>query len=186
MDSLIGIFIEVAHASEAATGQASGLGSLGLNAKLFIAQLVNFSIIFFVLWRWVFKPITRHLQERTTRIEQSLQDAEDIQNQKTEFDEWRAEEMQKTREETSQMVKKAKEEAELIRAEILAKAKHEEERLRLEGLALLERQREAILQESRAEIAGLVVSATEKVLHEKLTDAKDVELAQRAVSSLTK
>ncbi|MBL8031980.1 MAG: hypothetical protein JNK33_06710, partial [Candidatus Doudnabacteria bacterium] len=76
MDSLIGIFIEVAHASEAATGQASGLGSLGLNAKLFIAQLVNFSIIFFVLWRWVFKPITRHLQERTTRIEQSLQDAE--------------------------------------------------------------------------------------------------------------
>lgn len=176
----------MAHASETATGQASGLGSLGLNAKLFIAQLVNFAIIFFVLWRWVFKPITRHLQERTARIEQSLQDAEDIQRQKTEFDEWRAEEMQKTREETSQMVKKAKEEAELIRAEILTKAKHEEERLRLEGLALLERQREAILQESRAELAGLVVSATEKVLHEKLTDSKDVELAQRAVSSFTK
>lgn len=186
MDSLIGIFIEVAHASEAATGQASGVGALGLNAKLFIAQLVNFSIIFFVLWRWVFKPITRHLQERTSRIEQSLQDAEDIQRQKTEFDEWRAEEMQKTREETSQMVKKAKEEAELLRADILAKAKHEEERLRVEGLALLERQREAILQESRAELAGLVVSATEKVLHEKLTDAKDAELAQRAVSSFTK
>lgn len=186
MDSIIEIFIHAAHASEAVTDKASGIGSLGLNVKLFAAQLVNFAVIFFVLWRWVFKPITRHLQERTSKIEQSLQDAEDIQRQKAEFDEWRVEEMSKTREETSEMVKKAKLEAELVRTDILTKAKSEEDKLRTEGLALLERQRQAILQESKTELAELVVSATEKVLHEKLTDEKDLELARRAVKSLSK
>ncbi|MBX4188293.1 MAG: hypothetical protein KW793_04140, partial [Candidatus Doudnabacteria bacterium] len=29
------------------------LGTLGINWKLFLAQLINFSIVLFVFWKWV-------------------------------------------------------------------------------------------------------------------------------------
>jgi F-type H+-transporting ATPase subunit b len=181
-------FPGLAHASEA-VGSASVesesvLGTLGVNGKLFIAQLVNFTVIFLILWRWVFRPIGKRLDDRSKQIEQSLQDASDIHAQKLEFESWKQKEMQSARIEAANIVTKAKDEAEGLRAEIVAKAKDEEARLRTDGLELLERERTAILDESKKELAGLVVGAVEKVLREKMTDKKDFELASEALKTL--
>jgi F-type H+-transporting ATPase subunit b len=48
----------------------------GLEAKLFLFQLVNFLIVVFVLKRFLFSPLKKMLDERKNRIAQSLQDAE--------------------------------------------------------------------------------------------------------------
>src|SRR5262245_53133970 len=80
--------------NQAETSQEAGkeeseggvLGMLGINWKLFIAQLINFGIVLFVLWKWVFKPVSSGLEARTTRIEKSLQDATQLEQAKKEFD----------------------------------------------------------------------------------------------------
>ena len=56
-----------------------GLGSLGLNVKIFIAQLINFAIVVLVLWKWVYNPIVALLEKRQTTIEKSLKEAKEIE-----------------------------------------------------------------------------------------------------------
>ena len=48
----------------------------GLEAKLFLFQLINFLIIVFVLKKFLFSPLKKMLDERKRKIAQSLQDAE--------------------------------------------------------------------------------------------------------------
>ena len=42
-----------------------------LDWKLFLAQVVNFTIVVFVLWRFAFKPLAKNLAERTRTIEKA-------------------------------------------------------------------------------------------------------------------
>jgi F-type H+-transporting ATPase subunit b len=156
----------------------------GLNAQLFFAQFINFAVVLFVLWKWVFTPVTRALQKRTAKIEASLKHAEDVEVEKAEFENWKAAEMSKVRVEAAGIVSKAKSEAETVRTELLAKAKTEHEKLLLDGRADLARESAQALQEAKGKLAELVVLATEKVLREKLTDKKDAQLAAEALKSL--
>jgi F-type H+-transporting ATPase subunit b len=48
----------------------------GLEAKLFLFQLINFLIIVFILKKFLFAPLKKMLDERKNKISQSLQDAE--------------------------------------------------------------------------------------------------------------
>ncbi len=173
---------EAAHEAAESTG---GLSALGVNGTLFIAQLINFSIIFLILWRWVFRPIAAHLSERTEKIEQSLRDAAQIREQKSAFTTWQAEQMKQARIEAGDIVTNAKKEAEALRLEILAKAKAEQEAIVASGHALLEREQQHMLAEAEQKLASLVVLATEKVLREKLTNESDAKLVANAVQAVT-
>ena len=66
--------VEAAPHVEAA--KESVLGALGVNWKLFIAQLLNFSVVLFVMWKWVYTPLLRIIDARTARIDKGLKDAE--------------------------------------------------------------------------------------------------------------
>ncbi|GHT37972.1 ATP synthase subunit b [Endomicrobiia bacterium] len=48
----------------------------GLEAKLFLFQLINFLVIVFVLKKFLYTPLKRILDERKNKIDQSLRDAE--------------------------------------------------------------------------------------------------------------
>ena len=51
-------------------GSGGVIGTLGLNWKLFMAQLLNFGIVLFVLWKWVFRPVAGALETRRQRVEE--------------------------------------------------------------------------------------------------------------------
>src|SRR4051812_9569976 len=94
------LMIPIAHAAEAAPAESSGgIGSLGIDKVKFIAQLVNFAILLFVLWKYAFGPVGRKLEERTAKIEKALHDADRIEKEKREFEVWKNTEMAKARQE---------------------------------------------------------------------------------------
>ncbi|MDR2426289.1 MAG: ATP synthase F0 subunit B [Endomicrobium sp.] len=53
------------------------LSTLGLEGKVFIAQLINFLVVVFILKIILYKPLRKMLNERKNRIEKGLQDAAD-------------------------------------------------------------------------------------------------------------
>ncbi len=165
--------------------KASALGTLGVDWKLFLAQLVNFGVIFVILWRWVFKPIGSHLEERTTKIEQSLQDAEEIIKEKEEFDRWKSEQLNEVRLQANQIITNAKQEAESLRAEILAKTKTEEQRLKDETVKQLEKERDALMDEAKKDLATLAVKVAERVLGSELKESHHQALAQNAIEQIS-
>ncbi len=184
MHWLFEIFLQTAHATEEAVASPNVATMFGLNVKLFIAQLINFGIVLLVLWKWVFTPVTKALQKRTAHIEESLKTAEQVMHEKTEFEKWKKGEMSKARVEGTALVSQAKLEAETVRTQLLNKAKQEQEKILQEGKLELERAETQMLQEAKGKLAELVVNATEKILGEKLTDKKDLELAKKAIDEI--
>ena len=49
------------------------LGNLGINGKLFMAQLINFAILFFILRKFAYQPILKVLDERKDKIDKGEQ-----------------------------------------------------------------------------------------------------------------
>jgi F-type H+-transporting ATPase subunit b len=55
--------------------------TLGIQWPKLIAQLVNFSIVLFVLWKFAFKPIFGMLDARKNKISEGLTNADKIKSQ---------------------------------------------------------------------------------------------------------
>jgi len=153
----------------------------GLDIKLFIAQLINFAIVLFVLWKWVFKPVAKAMTERTAKIEKSLADAKQITEDKETFETWKNAEISKVRTEAAQIITEAKTEAETTRQEILDKAKQEQAALIAQTQIRLEQEQQKALSAAKEQLADIVVTATEKIIKDKLTDKKDQELIKQAL-----
>lgn len=52
------------------------LNLFGLESGLFIAQIINFAILLFILKVFLYKPIANMLEERKNKVKQGLDDAE--------------------------------------------------------------------------------------------------------------
>jgi F-type H+-transporting ATPase subunit b len=174
----------IAQAAEEAASEAANpsvAGMFGLDLKLFIAQLINFGIVLFVLWKWVFKPVSKALSDRTAKIEKSLADAKQITEDKETFDTWKNAEMSKVRQEAAGIITQAKQDAESLRKQLTDQTKQEQNKIVTQTQAQLELEKQKAITEVRGQIADIVVTASEKILREKLTDKKDQELIKQAL-----
>ena len=66
-----------AHA-EAATGISKIVQDFGISWPFFLAQVLNFSVVGFVLWKFAFKPVIATLDERQKKISDGLKYAEEM------------------------------------------------------------------------------------------------------------
>lgn len=174
------------HSETAGTEDAGIVGMFGLNWKLFLAQLVNFGIILFVLWKWVFGPVTKGLSQRTEKIESSLADAQKIAEERETFDSWKQGEISQVRTEAAGIITQAKVDAEKLKESTLTQTKDEQAKLIASAQAKLEQEKQAMLTSVKTELAELVVSATENLLKQKLDPKKDAALIEQALSEAKK
>ncbi len=176
------LFALPVHAAEEASEGFVGL--FGLNWPLFIAQLINFTIILFVLWKWVWDPVTKGLADRNEKIDNSLKEAERINNERAEFDTWKQGEMAKVRQEASGVLNEAKTTAETLRKQTLEQTKLEQNKLVEQTQTKLAQEKNKLVDEAKKEIAGLIIQSTEVILQEKLTTKRDQEMIDKALKQL--
>jgi F-type H+-transporting ATPase subunit b len=55
------------------------LGTFGIKPSLFIAQLINFAIVLFILKKWVFTPLLKTMDERRRVIDEGLKHSEEAE-----------------------------------------------------------------------------------------------------------
>lgn len=182
---ILSLLIHTAHAAETEAAANPGLlGTFGVSGTLFVAQLVNFIIVVFVLWRWVFKPLVANMQARTEKIEACLVDAKQLETAKKEFESWKAEQMRQAQAEASSIVNTAAETAEGVKAKILADATREQEQLIARTKQQLEQEREQTISTIKSQAASLITNATEKIIRQKLTSKADETLINDTVKGL--
>ena len=155
------------------------VGTLGLKTDVFAAQLVNFLIILFVLWRWAYKPIIKILEEREQTIKKGLQSAEAAVERLAKIDEERSAVLSAARKESLDFMKDAHAMAETKREELLGKSRDEIGKLITEARKKIAEEREEAKEELKKEIASLVVATAELVLKEKLDSGADTRLMER-------
>lgn len=159
-----------AHA-EAATGISKIIQDFGISWPFFLAQVVNFSVVAFILWKFAFKPVIATLDERQQKIADGLRYNEEMKAK-----------LDATQQETAAILKKASVEASRIIDEARKSAKDYLDRQTQEATAkandvlvkaqqAIELEHKKMLADARSEIARLVVVTTERVLAKKLSDA---------------
>ncbi|MBU1915556.1 F0F1 ATP synthase subunit B [Patescibacteria group bacterium] len=164
--------------------QAGIAATLGLNYKLFLAQLINFGVVLFVIWRWVYKPLVKILDERSKKIEQGLKDADASKLMRETAEEEKTKMVTAARLKAKEIIETAETETKKRREQIIAEAKSEVEQVVTEGKQRLRDEQTAMIDEARQKVAEVVVAATERVLQEKMNDKKDAELIKSALEGL--
>jgi F-type H+-transporting ATPase subunit b len=161
-------------------------GSFGVDGPHLLIQLINFSILSFVLYRFAIKPALGQMEERNRLIEKGLADAQAATQRLAEAQKASDAKLNAASDEASKMlaeartaakaaVEAAKAEATAAQTEVIAKAK-----------AAIEADRVKMLAEVRGEVSRLVVETAAKVLEQNLDDATRGRLNEAAVKQLAR
>ncbi len=183
--------IPIVHAATEAAAEASGkssasgVGALGINLKLFIAQLINFAVVLFVLWKWVFTPVAKKLSERTEKIEKAMRDASDVQKQKEEFGKWKDTEMTKVRSQATAIITASEHQANKLKEQTLQQTKEENDKIVKQAAQQIEQEKQKAVLDAKSQLADIVTLASEKIIRQKLDKEKDKELIKESLKELT-
>lgn len=159
-------------------------GSFGVDGPHLLAQLVNFSVLAFVLYRFAIKPALGQLEERIRQAEQLQSDRASAEQKLadarkhaeallTKASDEAAKFLSDARHSAKQTVEAAKAEASAAQAEIARK-----------GAEAIEADRRKMMNEVRGEVSRLVVETAAKVLEQNLDDAQRTRLNEAATKQL--
>lgn len=170
--------------NEAAAAGAGGVfGTLGLNAKLFVAQLVNFGIVVLVMWKWVYTPLVRMMDARTKEISDGLERAKEAERQLSEANAYKERLIREANAEVHGLLEEARRGAETIRKEKLDQTKREIEKLAAEAKERLATEREAAFDALQRDIAHLVGAAVAKI-GTRMDEKTQRSLVEKALEDL--
>ena len=148
------------------------MDALGINLSGLITQLLSFIILFLILRKLLFGPISSILQSRATKIQESLEAAEKVKNEADESAEKLEKEINIAIQEGQKLISDAREAAEKYRDQEMKKAQEESQEIVNKANKAIEKERDLAIQSVRKEFSSLVISAASKVV-EKSIDEKD-------------
>lgn len=148
-------------------------------------QIINFSILLFILGKFLYKPILKVLDERASKIKEGLEAAEKNVKLQTEAEAEKKVMITTAKKEADTIVKEAKKEAEALLAAASIKAKKD-------AKATLEKEKAAMLaqlhqqeRDLQKNMSVLVVKATEQVLKDTVSIKVQKALVDKQIKSLT-
>lgn len=156
---------------------------LDVNIWNFIWSAVNIIILIVLLRIFLFKPITKIMNERTRMIQDNLDKAEKSRQEAEELKEQYAENLSNAKEEAQKIIIKAHDEAEAEKSAILKKSQEEASEIISDAGKTIENERKRIIQQAQTEIADLAIEAASKIIGENVDDEKNRRLVDEFLSS---
>ncbi len=155
------------------------MDALGINLGFFIAQLVNFGIIFFLLAKFVWPRVLNMLDERQERIAKGLEDARAAEQARANAERERDQILAEARAEGQRVIDEARQRGEEQVRALLRDAQREAEERRALAHAQAEEERNRVLAESREQIVALAMAAAERLVGTALDQAQQRAIIQR-------
>jgi F-type H+-transporting ATPase subunit b len=161
------------------------MDALGIQWKILLAQTISFSIVFFVLWRFAYRPIFAMLEARRAKIADGLTNAEKIKTQlaKTETD--RQAVLAQAGDLANKMIEEARAAAAHVREVETQKAIAAAEQIITKAREATAQDRARMLVELKREVGRLVVQTTTTVTGKILTPEDQRRLAEETEKQLT-
>ncbi len=159
-----------------------GIGSLGINLPILIAQIVNFTILLVVLRLVAWGPLLKMLDERRERIRESLASAEEMKSKAAESDRQLSDQIEAARREAQGLVAQAQEVANRIQAEARTQAQADADATLARARNEIQLERDSAIADLRKEFADLTIAAAEKVINTSLDRNAHRRLINEALS----
>ena len=158
-----------------------GLGSLGFNASTLIAQLVNFAILFALLYFVAYKPVLRMFDERSKKVKESMEQTESIKEQAELAEKETEKRIQEASKEGQKMLQKAEQVGEEIKQKAEQDAEMQSEKLISRAKAEIQSERDEAVNELRQQFANLTILTAGKVIDKTLDKEAHRELIRKAL-----
>ncbi|HMO78113.1 MAG TPA: hypothetical protein PKA42_02695 [Candidatus Paceibacterota bacterium] len=143
------------------------INAFGIDARLIIIQIVNFTILMVVLGYFLYKPILKMLAEREEKIKQGVADAEAAAVALSQAEEEKKAILTAAHGAAEEVSLRAKGAAEATASTIVAGAENQAAQVLKDAATKAEQLRLQIQKEAEAEIAKTAILAAEKILQEK-------------------
>ncbi|HEY4227255.1 MAG TPA: F0F1 ATP synthase subunit B [Candidatus Limnocylindrales bacterium] len=167
---------------------AAGIGAARLAAdaeplfqiNLFqvIIAAANFAVFLVLMWTFAFKPVAKMLDDRKSRIEQGLRDAEQARKDRESAEQERLTALTEARREANDILARAQKVAQETRDADIAATREELERMRVRASDDIAAEKQRALAELRGEVADLALQAAGRLVRETMTDQRQRRLVE--------
>lgn len=142
--------------------------ALGINLPGLVAQIINFGILFALLSVLLYKPVLNKLDERASRIRESLQKAEEVRQEAERTEQQFQARVQEARQEGQAIMAQASKTGESLVEEARQRARQEGEALLTRARSEIEMERDRAIAQLQERFADLTILAASKVIGQTL------------------
>ena len=175
-----------AESTDPVTDIINLFGSFGVDKPHLIVQIVNFTILAFVLYRFAIKPALGQLEERIRQAEQLQKDRSAAEAQLASAQKTAEANLVAASEEASKILADARNSAKATIEASRAEAQAAQTEVIAKATAAIEADRVKMMNEVRGEVSRLVVETAAKVLEQNLDDSMRGRLNEAAVKQLAR
>ena len=161
------------------------MDTLGIQWKILLAQTISFSIVFFVLWKFAYKPIFAMLELRREKIAESLASAEKIKTDVAKTEAERRKILADAGDKANKLIDDARQAAARVREQETQKAIASAEQIVIKAREAAAQERTQMLTQLKREVGRLVVQTTATVTGKILTPDDQKRLAEETEKQLS-
>jgi len=161
------------------------LSKFGVDWPHFIAQLVLFLIVYFVLNKFAFAPLLKILDERRKRIEEGQINAEKIKKQLAEAELRYQEILRKANDDAQVLLEESRKNNEAFSQQQMEKAAKDSAAIVERARHEITSERNSMVDEVKREMVSLIVKTTAKVAGKVLSPEDQKRLSEEAAKDLT-
>ena len=158
---------------------------LGINPQALLAQIINFVILFVLLYLVAYKPILKMFGERSRKVKESMEQAESIKEQSARSEEEIKKQLAVAAKEGQEAIAKAVKTGDALRQEAQEQAKKEGESLIARARVEIQRERDGVIDELRKEFSDLTIMAASKVIDSSLDKEAHRKLIEKTLEEST-
>jgi F-type H+-transporting ATPase subunit b len=161
------------------------MSELGIQWKILFAQTISFSIVFFALWRFAYRPIFAMLETRREKIAEGLANAEKIKAELAHTESERKRILAQAGDQANKLIEQARTAAARVREVETQKAVAAAEQIVVKAREAATQDHARMLAELKREVGRLVVQTTATVTGKVLTPDDQKRLAEETEKQLT-
>jgi F-type H+-transporting ATPase subunit b len=150
----------------------------------FIAELIAFLIILFIIGKWVLPPLRQAMDQRREEIKTSLEAAESARAEADESRQQRQEILDEARGQAREILAQANRTSERLQAEAQTRGQLEYERLVSNASSEITAARQRAVDEVSTQVATLVLSVARQVIGREIDAERHRALIDEAVAAL--
>jgi len=157
---------------------------LGLDAALLISQIVNFVLLMLLLRKFAYGPILKVLQDRSDKIEKSLEQAKKIEEELKNTEETKITEIKKAKEEAQGIIKEAYDVAQVNSEKAIEETRTKTQDIVAKAKTEIQEEKVKSVKEAEREISDLAIQIAEKIIKKNLDNDTQRKLAEETLSKI--
>ena len=146
-----------------------------------LVSIVQFLILYWLLRRFLWGPVTRTLDDRARRIREGLDLAETAKQERERLRQEVEQLLAQARREAAEIAERTTKAAEAAAADIRTQGKAEADRIREKGRTDAEHLHDQALAQLRTEVASMVVLAASRILGREISAEQHRALIERSL-----